>query len=38
MSFRDINGCAGGNSGEEITVDYYQALKVNGYQIEGDPK
>jgi hypothetical protein len=38
MSCRDIQGCAGGDNGEEITVDYMQALKVNGYQIEGDIK
>lgn len=38
MASRDIRGCQGGDNGEEITVDYYQALKVNGYQIEGDPK
>ena len=38
MASRDIRGCQGGDNGEEITVDYYQALKVNGYQIEGNPK
>jgi len=38
MASKDIKGCHGGDNGEEITVDYYQALKVNGYQIEGDPK
>lgn len=38
MASRDIRGCQGGDNGEEITVDYYQALKVNGYQIEGDLK
>lgn len=38
MAFRDIRGCQGGDNGEEITVDYYQAAKVNGCQIEGDPK
>lgn len=38
MASRDIRGCQGGDNGEEITVDYYQALKVNGYQIEGDSK
>ena len=38
MAFKDICGCAGGDNGEEITVDYMQALKVNGYQIEGDTK
>jgi hypothetical protein len=38
MASRDIRGCQGGDNGEEITLDYYQALKVNGYQIEGDSK
>lgn len=38
MASRDIRGCQGGDNGEEITVDYYQALKVNGYQIGGDSK
>lgn len=38
MASRDIRGCQGGDNGEEITVDYYQALNVNGYQIEGDSK
>jgi hypothetical protein len=38
MSLRDINGCVGGNNGDEITVDYFQALNINGYQIEGDSK
>lgn len=38
MASRDIRGCQGGDNGEEITVDYCQALKVNGYQIGGDSK
>lgn len=38
MALRDIHGCSGGDNGEEITVDYMQALKINGYQIEGDIK
>lgn len=29
MASRDIRGCQGGDNGEEITVDYYQALRVN---------
>jgi hypothetical protein len=38
MASKSIRGCSGGDNGEEITVDYYQALKINGYQIEGDSK
>ena len=38
MSCRDIRGCSGGDNGEEITVDYHQALKINGYQIQGGTK
>jgi hypothetical protein len=38
MAFKDIRGCAGGDNGEEITVDYMQALKINGYQLEGGIK
>jgi hypothetical protein len=38
MAFKDIRGCSGGDNGEEVTVDYMQALKINGYQIEGDIK
>jgi len=36
MASVDIRGCSGGDNGEEITVDYMQALKINGYQIKGD--
>ena len=36
MASNDICGCSGGDNGEEITVDYMQALKINGYQIEGE--
>lgn len=38
MASNDIRGCSGGDNGEEITVDYMQALKINGYQMEGDIK
>lgn len=38
MSCRDIRGCSGGGNGEEITVDYHQALKINGCQIQGGTK
>ena len=30
MALKDISGCMGGFDGEEITVDYYQGLKLNG--------
>jgi len=36
MSLRGINGCAGGDSGEEITVDYQQAVKVNRMTLQGE--
>lgn len=29
VSLRDIDGCKGGNKGEELTVDYRQALTLN---------
>lgn len=32
---RDIAGCKGGSQGEEITVNYQQALSLSGIQIEG---
>lgn len=35
MSMRKINGCLGGDSGEEITVDYCQAVKVNKMTLQG---
>lgn len=33
MASNDILGRSGGDNGQEITVDYYQALKINGHQI-----
>jgi len=36
MACNDIHGCYGGDNGEEITVDYMQALKINGHQIKGE--
>lgn len=30
VSMQDIAGCMGGNDGEEITIDYRQALKLSG--------
>ena len=31
----DISGCKGGDRGQEITVDYRQALSLSGIRIEG---
>jgi hypothetical protein len=36
MALRNVNGCAGGDSGEEITVDYQQAVKVNRMTLQGE--
>ena len=36
MALKDIRGCQGGDNGEEITVDYHQALNVNGLCVKGD--
>ncbi len=36
MAFKDIRGCQGGDDGEEITVDYHQALSINGLCIKGE--
>jgi hypothetical protein len=30
MALKRIFGCRGGFDGEEITLDYYQGLKLNG--------
>lgn len=30
MAFKKISGCKGGFDGDEITLDYYQGLKLNG--------
>ena len=37
MALRRISGCVGGDNGEEITVDYWQASQVLGLQrLEGE--
>ena len=36
MSFKNIKGCCGGDCGEEITVDYQQAVKVNRMTLQGE--
>lgn len=38
MSMRKIKGCSGGDSGEEVTVDYSQAVKVNKLTLQGASK
>jgi hypothetical protein len=35
MSIKKIKGCSGGDCGEEITVDYSQAVKVNKMTLQG---
>ena len=38
VATRRISGCAGGSQGEEVTVDYRQALALSGINlIEGEP-
>jgi len=32
IALRDIEGCKGGDNGEEITIDYRQALALSGIQ------
>ncbi len=39
VATRRITGCAGGSQGEEVTVDYRQALALSGINlIEGEPQ
>ena len=39
VALRRIAGCAGGSQGEEVTVDYRQALALSGINlIEGEPQ
>jgi hypothetical protein len=33
MATQRISGCAGGNAGEEVTVDYRQALELSGIRL-----
>lgn len=35
VALRRISGCQGGGMGEEVTVDYRQALSLSGIQLEG---
>lgn len=35
VALRDIHGCVGGNLGEEVTVDYRQALSLSGIYLDG---
>lgn len=35
VALRDINGCVGGDQGEEITVDYRQAVELQHYLTGG---
>lgn len=34
---RDVRGCQGGEDGEEVTIDYRQALSLSGIQPKGAP-
>lgn len=36
VASRLIRGCAGGDSGEEVTVDYRQALSLSGIHLKGN--
>lgn len=36
VAIRDIDGCKGGNLGEEITIDYRQALSLSGINFRGN--
>lgn len=36
VASRRISGCSGGDSGEEVTVDYRQALALSGIQLKGE--
>jgi hypothetical protein len=38
MSLKKINGCSGGDCGEEITADYHQAVRVNKITLHGGEK
>ena len=39
VAIRRISGCVGGSQGEEVTVDYRQALALSGINlIEGEPQ
>jgi len=36
VAIRDIDGCKGGSLGEEITIDYRQALSLSGINFKGN--
>jgi len=36
VAIRDIDGCKGGSLGEEITIDYRQALSLSGINFRGN--
>lgn len=36
VAISDINGCKGGSLGEEITIDYRQALSLSGVNFKGN--
>jgi hypothetical protein len=36
VAISDINGCKGGSLGEEITIDYRQALSLSGINFKGN--
>jgi len=38
VALRRIGGCLGGDAGEEVTVDYRQALSLSGIHLEGETK
>lgn len=38
VATRNISGCLGGSQGEEVTVDYRQALSLSGIYLEGAQK
>lgn len=37
VATREIKGCRGGEDGEEVTIDYRQALSLSGIQPKGAP-
>ena len=34
-ALRRISGCSGGSQGEEVTIDYRQALALSGIYLKG---
>jgi len=37
VALREIRGCRGGEDGEEVTIDYRQALRLSGIICKGEP-